>query len=282
MGQCCAHHDQKELEVHKTMNLISQNKDSHESFDCDVLMSENDDMEAKLLHEPDPKYASKINVIPEKLSTKIELLLREIDRFEYDADNDMVEKAIFLGARRLINNSIYVGQWFDRLRNGRGQQIMPDGSIYEGYWVNNKRQGKGRQIDYSGDYYIGEWNNDCAEGKGKFVQRSGAFYEGYWLNNKQNGKGVESWPTGEKFEGQYKEGCKHGIGIFRNVDGSFYEGNFVMDKIEGKGIIKVTKGPSIGTTAGTTKGSGRITRDAATASSSGRSASDTGGSTRQT
>ena len=55
-----------------------------------------------------------------------------------------------------------------------------------------------------------------------------------------------------------------------------------MDKIEGKGIIKFTKGPSIGTTADTTKGSGRITRDAATASSSGRSASDTGGSTKQT
>ena len=166
MGQCCAHHDQKELEVHKTMNLISQNKDSHESFDCDVLMSENDDMEAKLLHEPDPKYASKINVIPEKLSTKIELLLREIDRFEYDADNDMVEKAIFLGARRLINNSIYVGQWFERLRNGRGQQIMPDGSIYEGYWVNNKRQGKGRQIDYSGDYYLENGTMTARKAKG--------------------------------------------------------------------------------------------------------------------
>ena len=52
----------------------------------------------------------------------------------------------------------YEGEWLvggDKIRQGKGTQIKPDGSIYEGYFVANKANGKGRLIHANLDVYEG-------------------------------------------------------------------------------------------------------------------------------
>lgn len=238
MGQCCTNQE-KELEVHKTSSLgkvhvVSSSKDPQDGLQMSVD-EENSLEEAQ--HGPSEQLAIKIRGLPAHLNEKLNRLAKNYPKFDFSAehDNAMVDKAIFLGMRQFENQSIYIGQWFEKKRNGRGQQIYPDGSVYEGYWLDDKREGHGRFIDYLGDVYEGSWKDDAAEGIGKYTQKGGAYYYGDWVNNKQTGRGKEKWPNGETYEGDYKDGFKHGIGTFKVSDGSYYHGEFVLDKIEGKG-----------------------------------------------
>ena len=237
MGQCCTNQE-KEYEVHKTSSLekvhvISGSKDLND----DLQLSEVDNSLEEAKHGPSDNLAIKIRALPMHLSAKLDRLAKNYPKFDFasENDNDMVDKAIFLGMRQFENQCIYIGQWYEKKRNGRGQQIYPDGSVYEGYWLDDKREGHGRFIDYLGDVYEGGWKSDSANGIGKYTQKGGAYYYGDWVNNKQTGRGKEKWPSGETYEGEYKDGFKHGIGTFKVSDGSYYHGDFVLDKIEGKG-----------------------------------------------
>lgn len=40
-----------------------------------------------------------------------------------------------LPAVTLENGAVYIGEWKNGLRDGKGTQIWPDGSKYEGDWV---------------------------------------------------------------------------------------------------------------------------------------------------
>ena len=206
---------------------------------------------------------------------KLEQIARQHPKFEFDNDNEMVGKGIFLGPRQFENQIIYIGQWYDHKRNGRGQQIYPDGSIYEGYWLDDTRSGNGRFIDYLGDIYEGEWQADVAQGKGKYIQTGGAVYQGDWVDNKQNGQGREKWPSGETYEGDYKDGQKHGQGLFKQVDSSYYYGQFVHDKITGNGRLALSKANITGKMDDSIPEIGKITKKKGMVSSSGLTESDT-------
>ena len=53
------------------------------------------------------------------------------------------------------NGTIYIGEWANGLREGKGKQIWTDGSIYEGWWKNGMANGGGRLIHADGDVYEG-------------------------------------------------------------------------------------------------------------------------------
>lgn len=235
---CCANNERGDMEALKHQTsvrspILNQSKDEL----ADLQLSEVMNSEEEEKHGPSKTVATKLKSFPVQLSQKLESLARDQSKFEYRNDNEMVDKAIFLGLRQFDNQSIYIGQWYEKKRNGRGQQIYQDGSVYEGYWLNDKREGYGRFIDFMGDVYEGDWVNDSACGRGKYTQKGGAYYYGDWQDNKQNGQGREKWPTGETYEGQYKDGFKHGLGTFRMTAGSYYYGNFIKDKIEGQGRV---------------------------------------------
>ena len=202
---------------------------------CSSDLSEIEDSGDLEMHGPNPSVAVKIKTFPIHLESRLETLSKAQHKFDFNADNEMVDKSIFLGLRQFDNQSIYLGQWFQKKRNGRGQLIYPDGSVYEGYWINDKRQGKGRFVDVSGDTYEGDWKDDSVNGKGKYTLKNGAYFFGDWIDNKQHGRGKEKWPTGEVYEGEYRNGSKHGKGVFKTIDGSYYEGDFFEGKIEGLG-----------------------------------------------
>lgn len=65
-----------------------------------------------------------------------------------------------LPAITLENGAVYIGEWKNGLRDGKGMQTWPDGSKYEGSWLEDKANGKGRLIHADGDIYEGDWVND--------------------------------------------------------------------------------------------------------------------------
>jgi hypothetical protein len=243
MGQCCTN---QEHEAEALKSGFLQSRTYHENLSKDAIddlqLSEYENSHDLVKHGPPPSIAAKIKSIPVHLESRMEALARVQHKFDFNHDNQMVDKAIFLGLRQFENQSIYLGQWFQQKRNGRGQLIYPDGSVYEGYWLNDKREGFGRFVDVSGDVYEGEWKDDNVNGKGKYVLQNGAYFFGDWLDNKQHGRGKEKWPSGEVYEGEYKHGAKDGKGVFKNSDGSYYEGDFHEGKIEGKGRPAITRG----------------------------------------
>ena len=49
-----------------------------------------------------------------------------------------------LGTLKYSNGKIYVGEWHDGQRHGKGIYYYPDGSRFEGTWDNNKKNGEGK------------------------------------------------------------------------------------------------------------------------------------------
>ncbi|CAK66681.1 unnamed protein product (macronuclear) [Paramecium tetraurelia] len=137
---------------------------------------------------------------------------------------------------------IYIGQWKDNAKWGRGIQYWSDGSYYEGYWRDNKQNGKGRLIHVEGDVYEGDWLDDKAHGQGKLTTSNGGYYVGGWINDKQNGQGKELWPDGASFEGHYVDGMKFGQGIYTVANGSQYVGEFADNCFCGFGTYKCSDG----------------------------------------
>lgn len=60
-----------------------------------------------------------------------------------DTDNRMIaltmaaKEPLKLNAVKLINGSIYNGEWLEGKRHGRGTLMWEDGSRYEGEWRDN-------------------------------------------------------------------------------------------------------------------------------------------------
>ena len=80
-----------------------------------------------------------------------------------------------LGPYELEGGAIYIGQWKNGAKHGKGKQvafsykIWSDGSIYEGYSKNGMANGKGRLIHADGDVYEGDWKDDRAHGQGNIA-----------------------------------------------------------------------------------------------------------------
>lgn len=219
---------------------------------------------------PDPSYAVATDKIPE-LKPIITAVRAKLGPFVYNAD-DKISPSTEAPKAYLIkeSNSVYVGQWKNGKRQGRGEQYFADGSFYEGYWVNNMQNGRGRSIDITGDTTEGEFFNDALHGngayykyheetfdsdwpeknvfkgnfvqgikcgQGKFVASDGTSYEGEWKDDKRNGKGKYTYSEGRVYEGDWVNDKMHGKGKYTWPDGKYYEGGYVNDLKEGYGVF---------------------------------------------
>jgi hypothetical protein len=66
----------------------------------------------------------------------------------------------------LHDGSVFVGQWLQGERHGKGVIFYRDGGYYEGWWKLNCFHGRGRRIYAEGGCYIGQWANGKANGYG--------------------------------------------------------------------------------------------------------------------
>ena len=109
------------------------------------------------------------------------------------------------------NEAVYMGQFKDGLRHGRGIQIQMDKSmneviIFEGMWEKGETKGYGRKIYRNGHIYEGNWLDSKSIGFGVYLHTDGYNYSGEWLLDKKHGRGYEAWPKVRVYDGMYESG----------------------------------------------------------------------------
>ena len=143
------------------------------------------------------------------------------------------------------SDSIYIGKYVNKKRNGQGKLILADQSYYEGNFKDGEFNGNGyfrtRNYAYKGQFIAGK-----KDGKGKLESfNTKSIYEGEFKNDMKEGYGIEKYNDGSIYKGHYKNGMKEGTGILslkKEKKNSIFEGEFKDDKIWGKGIYKWENG----------------------------------------
>ena len=143
------------------------------------------------------------------------------------------------------SDSIYIGKYVNKKRNGQGKLILADQSYYEGNFKDGEFNGNGyfrtRNYTYKGQFIAGK-----KDGKGKLESfNTKSIYEGEFKNDMKEGYGIEKYNDGSVYKGHYKNGMKEGTGILslkKEKKNSIFEGEFKDDKICGKGIYKWENG----------------------------------------
>ena len=172
---------------------------------------------------------------PEDLLTPIvRKVLHELPHFDYSSAIQGVRQR---NALRLKDGSVYVGEWFERTRFGKGKFYCIDGSFHEGYWKNGRLHYRGRVIYSNGDYYEGQMVDGIRQGEGKLVSiETRSSYVGHWKDDRQHGVGTETFAENNStYVGEFANGTKDGMGEFKWGDGSSYKGGFRTNLLEGRG-----------------------------------------------
>jgi hypothetical protein len=137
---------------------------------------------------------------------------------------------IFHGQGRLeipissVEKEIYVGDWDQGIRKGRGTHWNGNGQLYIGQWANNKREGQG-------SYFINmpRWaENQNSE---FWLRENTENYTGDFVNDFYHGQGTYRWPDGQKFVGGFFANKKHGKGIFYYATGTIRQQNWEYGKL---------------------------------------------------
>ena len=117
-----------------------------------------------------------------------------------------------------------------------------DGSVYVGQYRDGKRHGRGRLIEKDGSLLDGNFLEDLAHGDCNYYWKHGDTYLGEYKNGDRNGVGVCYYAGNRQYDGQWKNGKKHGFGRYSHFDGSVFEGEFVNGKREQKAITYFRSG----------------------------------------
>ena len=98
------------------------------------------------------------------------------------------------------NQFIYIGEWKNDMREGRGVYYNPlTKEKYEGYFKNGKAEGNGTVYYNNGDIFKGEFKNWVKEGKGIYYYHNGDRIEAQFKNDLPI-KGTYFYKNGEKYE----------------------------------------------------------------------------------
>lgn len=112
-----------------------------------------------------------------------------------------------------IEKAVYVGNFSENLRSGRGTYWNGKGNLYIGEWRNDKRHGRGAYF-----FKLPEWReNQYSE---FWLSENTENYTGDFVNDFYQGKGTFRWAVGSKFVGEFFANEKHGFGTFYYSTGS--------------------------------------------------------------
>ena len=138
------------------------------------------------------------------------------------------------GREYKYDGSILEGKFMGGLLCGKGILKNLKGDIYVGEFMDSNRNGKG-DLKTKKIHYIGEFANNKLNGKGKLdFLLDGHEYKGQFIDNEISGIGVFKWKNGDVYEGEMKAGKMQGKGKYKFKSGQIIEGNFVNGKFQGK------------------------------------------------
>jgi len=105
----------------------------------------------------------------------------------------------------------YTG-WLDLEGNPDGYGILRilDGSLYCGNWTEGLRAGNGVYTSINGALFSGSWLNDRFQGRGVYVSEFDQVYTGDFENGLKHGSGVETWEGGARYVGNYQYDKRNG------------------------------------------------------------------------
>ena len=163
------------------------------------------------------------------------------------ADGSYYEGEFAQGARvdgKFVNSGAteeYIGQWNDRVREGKGILIVKTLGKYEGDFHSDLPHGEGSFQYIDGSTYSGQWKDGMRWGTG-VLQEHDTSYHGEWSKNHMNGKGILVKGNGDKYVGHFSEGHMEGKGRMVYQDGTIYDGEWKQSKRSGQGICKYSNG----------------------------------------
>ena len=136
----------------------------------------------------------------------------------------------------------YEGELVNNMREGKGKLYYINnekymGKIYIGEWKNDLRNGKGVETWKDGERFVGNFKNDKREGYGIYYYSNGDIYEGNYKNGKTEGFGVEYYSNGDKYEGRFKNGNKEGQGVYYFENGNREIGYYHNNESIGKAVL---------------------------------------------
>jgi len=138
------------------------------------------------------------------------------------------------GTLRILDGSIYCGNWTEGVRTGNGVYTSINGALFLGSWLNDRFQGRGVYVSEIDQVYTGDFDNGLKHGSGVETWEGGARYVGNYQHDKRNGKGCYTYPDGRKFNGDYKNNEPDGNGTQTSSDGSvLHEGEWSMGEFVG-------------------------------------------------
>lgn len=229
-----------------------------------------------LLVISDDEEVQGVQELPEYTDSPVERLTpeaRKVLTTLSDLPLKQVMSVEMLSARRLPDNSVYVGEWLRRsdgsiLQHGRGRLFGSDGRYSEGYWKTGFLHITGRVIEPSGSWYEGDfvrgsregvgslqtlepktafyghWSMDKRNGTGKELQADGSVYDGNFVQDERHGEGKLVYRNGNSYTGSFVDGQQSGLGLFVWTDGRRYEGEWKDGMMHGKGYFTYADGSS--------------------------------------
>lgn len=134
----------------------------------------------------------------------------------------------------------YVGEFSEGEFHGYGRLEVPisflENEVYVGNWVEGKREGRGKHWNGEGNLYIGQWESDRRHGQGSYffklsewdenahtefwLKENTENYTGEFVNGHYQGQGTYRWSDGRKYVGGFFASEKHGHGTFYYATGT--------------------------------------------------------------
>ncbi len=171
-------------------------------------------------------------------------------------------------------SAVYVGEFHEGRKHGRGVKTWPWGDRYDGDFLSDAKHGIGRytwgaRSAFAGDRYEGGFANDKRNGYGVYVWASGDAYAGPWKDDAVAGRATPMMlarfrATKESLAAMAKPGVKLcrestvGAGLKERIEGETQAVNQSTLQV----AVKVTKvGPARLVVAGTQVAAGEIVWD---------------------
>ncbi|MEX2468812.1 MAG: hypothetical protein WD396_03570 [Pseudohongiellaceae bacterium] len=133
----------------------------------------------------------------------------------------------------------YVGEFLGGEFHGYGRLEVPisylEEEVYVGNWANGRRNGRGKHWNGTGNLYIGQWRDDKRHGHGSYFVNLPE-----WVENRH----TEFWlrENTENYTGEFVDGHYHGQGTYRWPDGQKYVGGFFASDKHGRGTFYYATG----------------------------------------